>query len=144
MQKKWDEAIGSHNIFSTFLPRSNPIVIDKMTDKRDCTTTEVRRRQWMYLGPILAAPLAHIAVPFYREAKTQKHRQLILGIGVIGSTFLTLSMRLYLMAHAGYPGKDDATTIQSRIVEVRTKEEKDEILNPSTSTIAKEIWRGFG
>ena len=119
-------------------------MIDKRASPTDFTTLEVRQRQWLYLGPILAAPLAHIAVPFYREAKTQKQRQLILGIGVIGSTVLTLSMRLYLMAHAGYPGKDDATTIQSRIVEVRTKEEKDEVVNPSTSTIAKEIWRGFG
>ena len=107
-------------------------------------STQIRQRQWMYLGPILAAPLAHIAVPFYREAKSQKQRQIILGVGIIGSTVLTITMRLYLMAHAGYPGGETRETIQSRIIEVKTEEERDEMVNPPTSKIAKEIWRGFG
>ena len=62
-------------------------------------TAIVRERQWMYLGPIVAAPLAHIAVTLYRSAKTPQQKQLILGVGVIGSTVTTIGMRLYLMAH---------------------------------------------
>jgi hypothetical protein len=102
----------------------------------------VRERQYIYLGPILAAPLAHIAVTLYRSAKTQQQKRYILGVGVIGSTVATIGMRLYLMVHAGYPGGPNyQMTSRERIV---TKEEKEMIENPSATTILKEAFRGFG
>mmetsp|Transcript_1461 Transcript_1461/g.2670 ORF Transcript_1461/g.2670 Transcript_1461/m.2670 type:complete len:117 (+) Transcript_1461:235-585(+) len=104
----------------------------------------VRERQWMYLGPIAATPLAHIAVTLYRDAKTPKQKQLLLGVGILGSTALTLGMRLYLMCHAGYPGQDmDPNIAKARVLAV-TEEEKEAILNPSVGKIAKEAFRGFG
>jgi hypothetical protein len=103
----------------------------------------VRERQWMYLGPIVAAPLAHIGVTFYRSAKTVQQKQLILGIGIIGSTVMTIGMRLWLMAHAGYPGMEAPHLAQSRIKQV-TLEEKEEIERPSVAKQVKEVFRGFG
>jgi hypothetical protein len=104
----------------------------------------VRERQWMYLGPIAATPFAHIAVTLYRDAKTPRQKQLLLGVGILGSTAMTLGMRLYLMCHAGYPGQDmDPSVARQRVLEV-SQEEKEHILNPSLGKIAKEAWRGFG
>lgn len=106
--------------------------------------TQFRQRQWMYLGPIAATPLAHISVTLYRDAKTQKQRQLILGVGIIGSTVMTLGMRLYLLSHSGYPGQDNSDVIQSRIVEAKTEEERRAITDPSMGRIMKDMMRGFG
>jgi hypothetical protein len=61
----------------------------------------MRERQWLYLGPIMAAPIAHISVTMYRHAKTQRQRQLIVGVGIVGASVAGLGMRLGLMAHAG-------------------------------------------
>ena len=61
----------------------------------------MRDRQWIYLGPILAAPMAHIAVTSYRHAKTPLQRRLVLGVGILGSTVFSIGMRLALMDHAG-------------------------------------------
>mmetsp|Transcript_14799 Transcript_14799/g.31056 ORF Transcript_14799/g.31056 Transcript_14799/m.31056 type:complete len:126 (+) Transcript_14799:228-605(+) len=109
------------------------------------SATQLRQRQWMYLGPIAATPIAHISVTLYREAKTQRQKQLLLGFGIVGSTIMTLGVRLYLMAHAGYPGQDASPEVTSkRIVEVRTEEEREAVVNPSLWTIAKEAMRGFG
>lgn len=105
---------------------------------------QVRERQWLYLGPIAATPFAHIAVTLYRDAKTPRQKQLLLGVGILGSTALTLGMRLYLMYHAGYPGHDmDPNVAKTRVLEV-TEEEKEKILNPSVGKIAREAFRGFG
>ena len=104
--------------------------------------TRLRERQWMYLGPIAAAPLAHIAVTLYRDAKTPRQKQLILGVGVIGSTTLTLGMRLYLMYHAGYAGKE--TVPLDRYRTVHSEAERKAIEDPGAATIAKEAFRGFG
>mmetsp|Transcript_16673 Transcript_16673/g.20578 ORF Transcript_16673/g.20578 Transcript_16673/m.20578 type:complete len:115 (-) Transcript_16673:278-622(-) len=104
----------------------------------------VRERQWLYLGPVLASPFAHIAVTLYRDAKTTRQKHLIVGVGVIGATVTTVSMRLYLMYHAGLT--DQATTAKSindRTLTV-TPDEKDRIETPSFSTILREVFRGFG
>lgn len=103
----------------------------------------VRERQWIYLGPIIAAPMAHIAVTMYRSAKTVRQKQIILGVGIVGSTVMTLSMRLWLMAHAGYPGMEAAHLAQGRIKTV-SMAEKEAIEQPSTAAQLKEALRGFG
>jgi hypothetical protein len=98
----------------------------------------VRERQWMYLGPILAAPIAHISVSLFRSAKTPRQRQLLVGVGIIGSTALTLSMRMYLMYHAGYPGGDGkGLTEREKLVTLEQKRKMDQ-------PTAAEIFRGFG
>eukprot|EP00934_Nitzschia_sp_Nitz4_P001503 Nitzschia sp. Nitz4//scaffold109_size72162//53651//54019//NITZ4_005854-RA/size72162-processed-gene-0.19-mRNA-1//1//CDS//3329532787//1503//frame0 len=101
----------------------------------------VRERQWMYLGPIAAAPLAHICVTLYRDAKTPLQKRMVIG-GVIGSTFLAVGMRLVLMAHAGYPGGPNSQMAErERVV---TSQQKYEIENAKVSEIAREAARGFG
>lgn len=103
----------------------------------------VRERQWMYLGPIAATPIAHIAVTLYRDAKTPRQKQLIAGVGILGSSVMTLGMRLYLMSHAGYPGQEASVeNTRKRILEV-SEQEKNEIVNPSIGKIAKQALRGF-
>lgn len=103
----------------------------------------VRERQWMYLGPIAATPIAHIAVTLYRDAKTPRQKQLIAGVGILGSSVMTLGMRLYLMSHAGYPGQEASVEkTRKRILEV-SEQEKNEIVNPSIGKIAKQALRGF-
>jgi hypothetical protein len=61
----------------------------------------VRERQWLYLGPIAAAPLAHISVTRDRHAKTTLPRRLIVGVGILGASLGAVGMRIGLMAHAG-------------------------------------------
>lgn len=113
-----------------------------MSKEEEHALARVRERQWIYLGPILAAPVAHIAVTLYRSAKTPLQKRWILGVGVVGSTFATVGMRLYLMAHAGYPGGPNNHMIgREKIV---TQEEKKMIENPTAATIIKEAFRGFG
>lgn len=99
----------------------------------------------MYLGPIFAAPLAHIGVSLYRSAKTKPQKHLIVGVGIIGSTALTLGMRMYLMYHAGFSRDEtmDEDTASERIRMV-SEEEKQEIQNPSTKKILTEAFKGFG
>lgn len=95
----------------------------------------------MYMGPILAAPLAHICVTLYRDAKTPRQKQLLLGVGVVGSTIATFGMRLYLFSHAGYPGTHNANAAsRERLV---TVEEKRALENPTLSHKVKETMRGF-
>jgi hypothetical protein len=108
------------------------------------TPLVVRKRQWVYLGPILAAPLAHIAVSVYRHASTKRQQQVILGVGIVGSTILTLWMRLYLMHHAGLPGVDmDERVKRERILKI-SEDAKKQIESPSMLTVLKEAARGFG
>jgi hypothetical protein len=121
-----------------------PLIAIKMTHlpdrDLDHTLSRVRERQWIYLGPIMAAPIAHIAVTLYRSAKTPQKKQWILGVGVIGSTVVTVGM--HLMAHAGYPGGPNYQ-MASREHFV-TEEEKRQIENPDAQTILKQAFRGFG
>ena len=115
---------------------------DENNREQDVARALVRERQWMYLGPIIAAPIAHVSVTLYRSAKTQRAKQLLFGVGIVGSTIATLGMRLYLMHHAGYPGGPNVHA-SSREKEV-TMEEKKAIENPSLLKVAKESFRGFG
>ena len=103
----------------------------------------VRERQWVYLGPILAAPLAHIAVTLYRDygSKSARARTILIG-GIVGCSAMTLGMRLYLMHHAGYPGGPNWTMAER--VKVVSPEEKEAIQNPSFGTVLKEAFKGFG
>jgi hypothetical protein len=52
----------------------------------------VRERQWMYLGPIAAAPIAHICVTMYKSAKTPAQKRMWLWGGIVGSTVATVGM----------------------------------------------------
>jgi len=106
-------------------------------------TSRVRERQWMYLGPIAATPLAHISVTLYRDAKTPRQKQFLLGFGILGCTAMTLGMRMYLMWHAGYAGKQAGSGYSDRILTV-TEEERKTIEHPSLSHVAREAFRGFG
>ena len=112
------------------------------TAEQDTVMARVRDRQWIYLGPIAAAPIAHICVSLYQDAKTPRAKQLLLGVGIMGSTALTLGTRLYLMYHSGYPGGCNPDAVKrERLV---TLEEKKEIEHPSWKTIAKGVFQGFG
>jgi hypothetical protein len=102
---------------------------------------KVRERQWIYLGPILAAPIAHISVTLYRDAPPRQKKYL-LGFGIIGSTVCTIGMRLYLMGHAGYAGGENKQ--MSEREKLVTAEQKREMENPSVKTIVKEAFKGFG
>lgn len=103
--------------------------------------TRVRERQWLYLGPIIAAPIAHVCVTLYRDAPPQQKKYL-LGVGIIGSTVCTVGMRLYLMGHAGYAGGENKHVVgREKLV---TAEQKKQMENPSAKTIVKEAFRGFG
>ena len=105
----------------------------------------VRQRQWIYLGPIAAAPMAHIAVTLYRDARTITQKRLILGVGIVGSTVLTIGMRLFLLSHAGYPGQEAPHLAQGRITTVDSWQEKQVLEQQPSSTAhqVKEILRGF-
>ena len=84
----------------------------------------VRERQWIYLGPSMAAPLTHICVTLYRGAKTPLQKQILFGGGIIGATNATIGMRLYLMAHAGYPGEEstqDRMTAKEQVFQLQAK-----------------------
>lgn len=104
--------------------------------EQEIVMARVRERQWIYLGPIMAAPLACIAATLYSSAKTVRAKQWIFDVGVVGSTVMTLGMRLYLMHHAGYPGGPGLQMAErERVV---TPEEKKKIENPTIGTIVKE------
>ena len=112
--------------------------------KKEPELIPVRERQWIYLGPIMATPFAHIAVTLYRDAKTQRQKQFIIGVGIIGSTVATIGMRMYLMYHAGYPGREMSEVTGRERIQMVTQDEKKEIENPSTAKILSEAFRGFG
>jgi len=101
----------------------------------------VRERQWMYLGPIAATPLAHIGVTLYRSAVTPIQKQFVLG-GIVVSTFLAVGMRLVLMVHAGYPGGPNLQMIERE--HLVTKDEKYRMEHASTMEIIKSASQGFG
>lgn len=101
----------------------------------------MRTRQWMYIGPIIAAPIAHVAVSSYRLAKTRRARLAIVGVGIVGATAASVGMRLALMAHAGYPGGGETHADR---VEVATKSGQEAIASPSFFTVLREALKGFG
>ena len=105
----------------------------------------LRRAQWIYLGPLMAAPLAHIAVSGYRHAKTPFQKRAVLFGGVAGATAFSLGMRLYLMSHAGYAGGDISQEEESRRAITVSRDEKDEVLRKSlrVENIVKEASKGL-
>jgi len=110
--------------------------------EQEIVLARVRERQWIYLGPIVAAPVAHICVTLYRSAKTPQAKRNLLVFGIFGSTMLSFGTRLFLMAHAGYPGGSNPhVTQRERLV---TPDEKRTMEQPSLTHIAKEAWKGFG
>lgn len=111
-------------------------------DDNAVVQARVRERQWQYLGIILAAPLAHIAVTLYRTyGHNPRARKLLIG-GAVGATSMTLAMRLVLMHHAGYPGGPNIGMAERE--KLVTLEEKRAIENPTVGTVLKEAFRGFG
>eukprot|EP00471_Norrisiella_sphaerica_P009741 CAMPEP_0184500158 /NCGR_PEP_ID=MMETSP0113_2-20130426/43836_1 /TAXON_ID=91329 /ORGANISM="Norrisiella sphaerica, Strain BC52" /LENGTH=113 /DNA_ID=CAMNT_0026888401 /DNA_START=6 /DNA_END=347 /DNA_ORIENTATION=+ len=104
---------------------------------------KVRERQWAYLGPIAAAPLAHIAVSLYKNARTPFQRKFLVGFGVIGATAASVGMRLYLMQHSGYLNSGDYNENGQKRLKTVTEDEKKEMISPSMSTIAKDAAKGF-
>eukprot|EP00051_Salpingoeca_urceolata_P029737 m.490854 g.490854 ORF g.490854 m.490854 type:complete len:144 (+) comp28766_c0_seq1:94-525(+) len=108
-----------------------------------------RKTQWMYIGPILAAPVAHIAVSMYRKAKTAHAKRLLMGVGVIGATAASIGMRVYLMAHAGYTGgAAEQEGVDPRRLTV-VHDGDNNFSSPtgkkeSLATVATEILKGFG
>jgi hypothetical protein len=65
-----------------------------------------------------------------------------MGVGILGSNFATVGMRLYLMAHAGCPGgPNNQIAMREKVV---TNEEKQRIEIPTMGTILKGAFRGFG
>lgn len=113
----------------------------KSDDNDQEVMSKVRERQWIYLGPIMAAPMAHICVTLYRDAPPRQKKYL-LGVGIIGSTVCTVGMRLYLMGHAGYAGGEN--TQMSEREKLVTPEQRKEMENPSVKTIVSGAFRGFG
>ena len=94
------------------------------------------------MGPIVAAPIAHICVTLYRDAKTVRQKQMLLGVGIVGSTIATVGMRLWLMVHAGYPGGPNKDVKQREII--LSPAEQDKIEKPTMKHMVKETFRGFG
>ena len=103
----------------------------------------LRERKWVYLGPIMAAPLAHFAVSTFRLAKTRRAKVAIAVGGVLGATSLSVGMRLFFMADASFVGDK---TVEDRFVETASidSNQREEILKPSAWQIFKEAIKGFG
>ena len=121
-----------------------PKLIQRSTaNKEQQEAAVVRERQWLYLGPIAAAPIAHICVTLYRGSTNPQTKRLLLGAGIIGSTVTTVGIRLYLMSHAGYPGGDNSHA-SHREIAVSSREEKENVENPGLGHFVREMLRGFG
>lgn len=103
----------------------------------------MRERQWVYLGPIFAAPAAHIAVSLYKRAKTPGGRRLLLWGGVVGATVGSISMRLYLLHDAGLPGGEGDAESTARLATVSSARESEAIANPGWATVLKEMVKGM-
>eukprot|EP00730_Choanoeca_flexa_P016856 TRINITY_DN8045_c0_g1_i1.p2 TRINITY_DN8045_c0_g1~~TRINITY_DN8045_c0_g1_i1.p2 ORF type:complete len:110 (+),score=10.74 TRINITY_DN8045_c0_g1_i1:280-609(+) len=71
-----------------------------------------RSKQWIYLGPIIAAPTTHICVTLYRQTPKHRRRAMIWG-GILGTTTLAIANRLFLMHHSWDP--DGQTVLQDRM-----------------------------
>ena len=62
-----------------------------------------RNIRWIYLGPVIAAPIPHVFVSLMR--KYPQHKVLMFK-AVVATTFAAVFTRLVLMGDAGYPGKE--------------------------------------
>jgi hypothetical protein len=84
------------------------------------------------MGPILAAPIAHLCVTLHRDLKTEA---IALGVGIVGSTVATVGMRVWSKSHAGYPGSHNSRVNQRE--KLVSLEEKRATENLSFATIGK-------
>jgi hypothetical protein len=69
----------------------------------DNAVTAPRRAQWIYLVPVIGAPVAHIFVSATRMFP--RHKRLLLGLVAV-STATAVINRLWLMGDAGFPGAE--------------------------------------
>ena len=69
--------------------------------------TITRNPQWIYLVPVMGAPLAHI---FVSAISKYPHLKRPLAAAVALSTVTMVGNRLFLMHHAGYPGGEGDKT----------------------------------
>eukprot|EP00123_Amoebidium_parasiticum_P000652 comp11512_c0_seq1/m.5960 comp11512_c0_seq1/g.5960 ORF comp11512_c0_seq1/g.5960 comp11512_c0_seq1/m.5960 type:complete len:119 (-) comp11512_c0_seq1:324-680(-) len=99
-----------------------------------------RKRQWIYFGPILAAPITHICVSLLRHAKTQRQKNMLIGFGIVGATAATIGMRLYLMKHAGY-ASSGVIHDDGRVLKV-TEAEAERVRNPAIIEVLKHALKG--
>ena len=116
----------------------------KSVAEMDSGQVRYRKLRYLYLGPILAAPLAHIGVTLYRGAKTPLQKRRIFIYGILGSTCLTVGARLWLMYDAGYPGSAITEETARQRVGLASESEMKAVKNPSLWKIVCEAMRGFG
>ena len=77
--------------------------MDREQDSRGTVAATPRRPQWIYLVPVLGAPVAHIFVSATRIFPRRK--RLLLWL-VAASTTTAIANRLWLMSDAGFPGAE--------------------------------------
>eukprot|EP01147_Barroeca_monosierra_P009442 gene9441-1684_t len=80
-----------------------------------------RQRQWLYIGPIIAAPLTHMCVTLYRKTPRRWRPWMAWG-GVGGLSLLAVANRLVLMYHAGYPCEDHID-VKKRLLDGKTADD---------------------
>ena len=78
----------------------------------------MRKTQWIYLVPVITAPIAHIFVS--ASQKFRAYRNPILGLVAL-STGLAVYQRLYFMKHSGYPGAEGNKTNDRYITNPHSK-----------------------
>jgi hypothetical protein len=67
----------------------------------------MRKTQWIYLLPVVTAPVAHIFVSSIHRYR--KYRYPLFGLVAV-STCLAVWQRIYFMKHSGYPGAEGDKT----------------------------------
>jgi hypothetical protein len=91
----------------------------------------LRKRQWIYLLPVMGAPLAHMFVSglaSYPKKKQYAVKRNIMITGIVVSTATMIWNRLWLMSHAGYPGaeKHHGTDSESRFLNQHNDDHVDD------------------
>eukprot|EP00977_Amphora_coffeiformis_P010143 scaffold2363_cov159-Amphora_coffeaeformis.AAC.5 len=87
-----------------------------MSDDREKAIIEagVRQEQWKYWAPVAVAPVPYVCVSLYRNAKTPRAKQLLLGVGMVGIPIVTYAARVYLMSNTGYNNEQDMEASKRR------------------------------
>jgi hypothetical protein len=116
----------------------------RSSERVNNATVHYRKQQWIYLGPILAAPLSHVAVTLYRSAKTPRQKQMIVSYGIIGTSVMTVGARLWLMFDAGYPGGNISELVVKDRVGLAQESDMKDIANPPLWKVIRDALRGFG
>jgi len=73
-----------------------------MSDEREKAIIEARAkdRLWMYWGPLVIAPIPYICVTLYRNAKTPRAKQILIGVGMIGVPIVSEVGRIFLLSNS--------------------------------------------